>query len=152
MIKSGRYGQVLWDPTGAGTPAELASINAWTLSLATDRIEVTCFGDTNKVYVPGMKDVSGTVGGFWNSEDTALVEAADQETPGTLKLVPNDTEPTFFWSGLAYMDAEINCGVNEAPSLTGTWSAAGPWTREPASAAMLAGTLAGHGVTVPSAG
>jgi len=141
MILSGRYGDVLWDPTGAGTPVSLTSVNAWTLSLATDRIEVTCFGDTNKVYIPGMKDVSGTIGGFWNSADTALVEAADQEAPGLLKLIPNNTEPTFFWSGLAYMDAEISCGVNEAPTLSGTWSAAGPWTREPASSALSASRL-----------
>lgn len=132
-IKSGRYGQVFWDPTGAGgaTLVEIISLNAWTLSLKTDRIEVTCFGDENKVFIPGMKDTSGTVGGFWNSADTTLVEAADAPTPGMLKLVPNSTEPTFFWSGLAYMDADIDCGVNEAPAVSGTWSAAGPWAREP---------------------
>jgi|SRR5262245_6163390 hypothetical protein len=131
-ILSGRYGQVLYDPTGGATATEIASINAWTLSLKTDHLEVTCFGDPNKVYVPGLKDVSGTVGGYWNSADTTLVEAADAPTPGLLKLVPNSTEPTFFWSGLAYMDTDIDCGVNDAPALSGTFMAAGPWAREPA--------------------
>lgn len=133
MIKTGRYGQVLWDPAGAmpGTPVLIASLNNWTLSLKTDKIPVTCFGDLNKVYVPGMKDISGSVAGFWNSADVTLVEAADQDTPGTLKLVPNSTEATFFWHGPAYMDAEIDTSVDGAPALSGTFMAAGSWEREP---------------------
>jgi hypothetical protein len=131
MIKSGRYGQVLWDPAGATATVEIISLNTWKASFKTDKLDVTCFGDENKVYVPGMKDVSGSVGGFWNSDDPTLFDAADSPTPGMLKLVPNNTEPTFFWSGLAYMDADIDVGVNTAPAVTGTWSAAGPWTREP---------------------
>lgn len=132
-IKTGRYGQVLFDPdpAGAGTPVLIASLNKWALSLKTDHIEVTCFGDENKVYIPGMKDVSGTVNGFWNSEDVTLFDAADAPTPGLLKLVPNSTESTFFWSGPAYMDADIDVGVSEAPAVTGTFMAAGTWTREP---------------------
>lgn len=133
-IKTGRYGQVLFnaDPGGAGTPVLIASLNKWALSLKTDHIEVTCFGDANKVYVPGLKDVSGTIEGFWNSEETTLFDAADSPDPGELKLVPNSTEATYFWSGLAYMDADIDVGVSEAPTVTGTFMAAGPWTREPA--------------------
>lgn len=132
-ILSGRNGQVFWDPTGAGgaTLVQVISLNAWTLSLKTDHIEVTCFGDQNKVYIPGMKDVSGTSAGFWNSAETSIVEAADQDTPGMLKLVPTSVEPTFFWTGLAYMDADLDVGVNEAPAISGTFMAAGPWTREP---------------------
>jgi hypothetical protein len=133
MIISGRDGQVLWDATGAspGTPVEVMSINNFKLSLKTDRIDVSCFGDVNRVYVPGLKDVSGSVAGFWNSEELALVEAADQVTPGLLKLVPHAAEPTFFWSGKAYMDADIDTSVDGAPALSGTFSAAGPWAREP---------------------
>ena len=132
-IKSGRYGEVYYDADGegTGTPKLILSLNKWAASFKTDHIEVTCFGDENKVYVPGMKDVSGTVNGFWNSEDPTLFEAADAASPGTLKLVPNSTESTHFWSGLAYLDADIDVGVNEAPTVTGTFMAAGPWKREP---------------------
>src|SRR5215467_3672095 len=110
MIKTGRYGEVLYDPTGAspGAPVAIVSLNKWKASFKTDKQDVTCFGDTNKVYVPGMKDVSGNVSGFWNSDPAAspvLFAAADAETPGLLKLVPNDTEAAFYWSGLAYLDA-----------------------------------------------
>ena len=126
-IKSGRYGEVLWDATGGSTPVKIASLNAWTGEFKTEFEDVTCFGDVNRVFVPGMKSAEGTIGGFYNSADVAIFEAAEQSTPGFLKLVPNNTEPTFFWSGQAYMDASIDASL-QAPKVTGTWKAAGPFT------------------------
>jgi len=128
-IKTGRYGKVSYDPTGAGgvTLVQIISLNAWKLSVKTDKEDVTCYGDTNKVYVPGMKDIAGSVSGFWNSNETTLFEAADAPTPGMLELMPNDTENTFKWSGLAYIDADIDSSLS-APKVSGTFAAAGPWT------------------------
>jgi hypothetical protein len=114
-IKTGRYGKVLWDPTGTGT-----------LASETEMEDVSCFGDLNRVYVPGLKDVKGTVGGFWNSAELALWDAADAGAPGTLELQPNSQESTFKFSGLAYLNASIDCSLS-APTVTGTWAAAGPW-------------------------
>src|SRR5262245_8307536 len=97
-IKTGRYGQVLYNPsTGTPPPVAIASINEWAASFATDYEEVTCFGDLNKVYVPGLKDISGTFGGFWNSAELTLFEAADAPDPGTLRLMPNANEALFYW-------------------------------------------------------
>jgi hypothetical protein len=141
MIKSGRYGEVLYDAT-ATTPVAIASINKWKLSLKTDKINVTCFGDENKVYVPGLKDVSGTFSGFWNSDELTLFEATEAETPGKLVLVPNTTEPTFKWEGLAYMDAEVDTGVEGAPAVSGSFMAAGPWT-QPTGLPLADGAAAG---------
>jgi hypothetical protein len=126
-ILTGRYGQVLYDPLGATATVPIISLNAWKLSTKTDKEDVSCFGDANKVYVPGLKDLSGSVGGFWNSADLTLFEAADAATPGMLKLLPNQNEATFFWSGLAYLDADIDCTL-KAPKVTGSFVAAGPWT------------------------
>lgn len=127
-ILSGRYGTVKYDPAGV-TPVLIISLNTWKASFKQDYEDVTCFGDLNKVYVPGLKDVSGTVGGFWNSAEVALFDAADASTPGLLELAPNSTEPTFIWSGLAYLDADIDCSL-AAPKVTGNFRAAGPWSRE----------------------
>jgi len=125
-IKSGRQGQVKLGVDEA-TATAVASLHNWTLSLATEMIEVTCFLDTNKVYVPGMRDISGTIGGFWNSEELAVIEATDDETPLHMVLIPNISEATFIFSGLAYVSAEIEVPVNGAPTLSGTFSGAGPW-------------------------
>jgi len=132
-IKTGRYGTVKYD-AAAGSPLSLVplvSIKGWKLSLKTDKTNVTCFGDQNKVYIPGLKDISGSVDGFWNSSSTILFDAADAETPGWLELAPNSTEATFFFSGLAYLDADIDCTVEGAPGVSGTIMAAGPWTLAP---------------------
>jgi hypothetical protein len=129
-ILTGRYGEVKYDPTGTGTPPAvvIASINGWKASFKNDYEDVTCFQDTNKVYVPGLPDVSGSLAGFWNSDDVTLFEATKSPTPGMLELTPNSTEPLFKWSGLAYLDVDIDCTVKGAPKLSGTFKAAGPWT------------------------
>ena len=129
-IKSGRYGTIKYDPAGI-TPVALVSLNGWELDLKTGKFKVTCFGDTNEVYVPGMKDINGTLSGFWNSSNVVLFDAVDAETPGKLELAPNSTEPTFTWSGLAYLDAKIDCKVDGAPAVSGSFMAAGPWVMAP---------------------
>jgi hypothetical protein len=137
MIRSGRNGLVKYDPTGAGGPTAVAlmSIKTWTASFATEKINVTCFQDTNRVFLPGMRSADGTLSGFWNSEDLTLVEATQATTPGYLELIPDTTDlntgvppAPYTFSGLAWLDMEINTDVEGAPALTGTWSAAGSWT------------------------
>lgn len=127
-IKTGRYGTIKYDPAGI-LPVSLTSVKQWKLSLKTDYDNVTCFGDDNKVYVPGLKDISGTLAGFWNSSHVELFDAVDAPDPGLLDLAPNRNEAGFHWAGLAYIDAEIDTNVDGAPAVTGTFMAAGSWTR-----------------------
>lgn len=135
MIRAGRNGLVKWDPAGVALSAvALVSIKAWSLSLKTDKINVTCFQDENKVYVPGMRDISGSLTGFWNSADMSLVEATALTEPGYLVLIPDDTDldggtpaAAFAFEGPAYLDAEIDTDVEGAPNLTGEILAAGTW-------------------------
>lgn len=140
-ILSGRSGRVGYDSTPSGSPSEavpIASLNAWTGAFATDFEDVSAFGDSNRVYIPGLRDASGTVGGFWNSIDRTLFTASSATTPGKLVLVPNITDttpaagsphdaPSFV--GLAYLDFSIDCSL-AAPKVTGNWRAAGSWTLE----------------------
>lgn len=128
-ILTGRKGTVKWDatPGSPNTPVEILSLNAWKLSLKTPKEDVTSFGDLNKVYVPGVPDVSGSVGGFFNSSELTLVHAANSTTPGFLELGNNSDEPLILFSGLAYMDADIDCSLS-APKISGTFVAGGPWT------------------------
>jgi hypothetical protein len=130
-IKSGRDGQVLFDPTGGATPVVVLSLNKWKLSQKTGKTNVTCFGDANLVYIPGLPDVSGSLSGFWNSVERTLFAAAPAVDPGMLELVPNTNEPTFKWSGLAYLSADIDTAVEGAPAVSSEFMAAGPWTMAP---------------------
>lgn len=148
-IKTGRYGKVSWDPAGGSALVQIVSINSWKGSFKTEYEDVSCFGDTNRVYIPGLMDISGSFEGFWNSAELALFKAAMSPTPGTLQLMPNTTESAFFWQGLAYMDAEIDCSL-EAPKVTGEFKAAGPWTVPGMVAATGAGPGTGTGTFTPA--
>ena len=117
-IKTGRYGKVSWDPAGGSALVEIISINTWTLDEETEMEDVSCFGDQNRVYVPGLKNLEGDLGGFWNSSELALWKAADAGSPGTLQLMPNAQEPGFKYQGLAYLNASIDCSM-KAPKVEG---------------------------------
>jgi len=124
-ILTGRYGQVKWDQGGV-TPVLIASLNAWTGNFSCEYEDVSCYGDTNRVFVPGLRSCEGTIGGFHNSQELALYKAAEATTPGLLELVPNSTEPNMAWTGQAYLDASIDSSL-QAPKISGTWKAAGPF-------------------------
>src|SRR5262245_48457894 len=70
----GKNGQVKMDPTGVGGAglAIVADLNSWTLDASKDRVEVTAFGDSNKIRVAGLPDYSGTLGGWWDDVRAAL--------------------------------------------------------------------------------
>ena len=126
-IQRGIYGQIGWDPLGGTAIVPIVSLKAWTGEFTTEYEDVTCFGDTNRVYLPGMPDAKGTVSGHFNSAELALFRAALNPSPGTLKLTPNVNEAAIFFQGKAYMSASIDCSL-ESPKVEGTWQAAGPWT------------------------
>ena len=131
----GSKGSVMVDPTGGALAVAVASLNEWTLDMSRDTVDVTAFQDENKVYVLGLKDIQGTIGGWYDSSDLALFEVSEGDVAALLKLVPTTLEPTFFWSGLAYLDASINVSATGAVSVSSKFVAAGPWTREPVSLA-----------------
>lgn len=131
----GRHGSV--EIVDSSPAIVLGSLNHWTGNFARDYVEVTAFGDEEKQWVPGLPNREGTLAGFYNldvaspasGDSVPLFEAAEGDTPVTLKLVPSTLEPTHFWSGLAYLDTSIDVAVNGAVTLSGNWKGAGPWTR-----------------------
>lgn len=136
-IKTGRYGRVRYNAAGAVSPAALVSIiglDTWVLSMKQDYDEVTQFGDSNKVYVPGMQDISGSLSGHLDGTDLTLVAASHAATPGMLELAYNTQDligspaAALTFSGLAYLDAEINTDVGTAPKISASFRAAGSWT------------------------
>lgn len=128
----GMRGQVKMDKTGGATAVAVASLSSWSLSFSTDKVDVTAFGDPNKIYVQGLPDVKGSVGGFWDKTDRTLFEAARGTTAALLELIPNTLDPTYLFTGLAWLDASIEVAVDGAVTVSGEFSAAGAWDMEPA--------------------
>lgn len=135
MIRSGSKGQVKLASESPGVV--MSSLNKWALNQARDRTEVTCFGDENKTYVQGLKDIKGTISGYLNFGDgspvsggnEAILDAADGDDAVLLELVPSTVEAGRYFSGLAYLDANIEVDAKGAISLSSSFVAAGNWTR-----------------------
>jgi hypothetical protein len=120
------------DPTGGSTATEVGTLNKWSLDLGRDKEDVTCFGDTNKQYVLGLPDIQGDLEGVWDEMTTPdLLRVALGDVPVLLELVPSKVTPTYFFTGLAYIDAGIECPADGAVTMKGKFVAAGPWTLEP---------------------
>jgi len=142
----GSHGEVSVDrtdpPTGTPTYVVIASLNKWSCSFARDRADVTCFGDTTKQYVQSLPDVKGSVGGFVDTDEQTLFDIAFGETKVMLKLVPSSLVSTFFFSGLAFLDASIDVPATGAATVTGTFVGAGDWAKTPAPVAPLVAAVA----------
>jgi len=130
----GKNGRIQMDPAGGSSLVTLGDLNAWSLDMATDRVEVTAFGDTNKHRVAGLPDYSGTLGGWWNavaSSSPAYFAAVLAGLPVTLRLIQNILDPTVYFQGLANVDGSVNVSATGAISTSGKWDAAGNWAIAP---------------------
>lgn len=116
------------DPTGGATAVAIANLNKWDLDLSTDKIDVTAFQDTNRVVVTGLPAYKGTLTGFWDSAELSLFTIALGTVAAFLKLIPSSLDATTFFSGKAWLDANISCDAKGAVTIGGKYEAAGNWT------------------------
>lgn len=131
--RHGSKGQVKMDPTGGATAAAIASLRSWSLDMSRDRADATCFGDTNRVWLQGLPNVEGEVGGVWDetTTPTELFEVAMGDVAPFLELIPSTLAPTAKFSGLGYLDASIEVNHDGVIEVSGSFAAAGPWTLAP---------------------
>lgn len=127
----GSHGQIQADPTGGSTLATIASIAAWTLNMARNKADVTCFGDSNLVYVQGLPDIKGTFSGWFDTDPAQVViwDIALGVVAAALSLTPTTLSPSMKWAGLGWLDAAIDVKATGAVAISGNFVAAGPWTR-----------------------
>lgn len=126
----GRSGAAYISTTGTGAATRILSLSDWSLDFKRDKAETTSFGDGNKTYVVGLKDVSGKIAGFWDdtTSDT-LFDASDSSDGCNIYLYPSTDAPSKFFSGPAWLDLSINVSVKDASKVSGDFSANGTWAR-----------------------
>ena len=117
--------------TGTGTAATGVSLSKWSLDRSTDKVDVTAFGDTNKVYVQGLPDIKGSISGWFDDTDDALFDASDSADGCKLYLYPSTNVLTNYHYGPAWLDASIDVGADGAISIAGSFVANGAWGRKP---------------------
>lgn len=124
----GKNGAIYIDgPKGSGT--KVATKNEWTLSLNRDYVDATTFGDTNKTYLVGLRDVSGTFAGLLDVSGDLLLNAADSDAvPMYLYADDRNGFEILVASGLGLIDAAVNASNTDAIRISGNFRAANSWT------------------------
>lgn len=123
----GKNGAIyLGGPKGSGTKVSVK--NEWTLSLNRDYVDATVFGDTNKTYLVGLKDVSGTFAGLLDVSGDLLVMATDSDSIDVYLYADDGASPILIASGPGLFDAAINASNTDAVRVSGNFRAAGNWT------------------------
>lgn len=125
---AGRKGLVYIGTTSGGVATAVSTLKKWSLNRETDKLDVTCFLDSNKVYVQGLPDVKGTFEGVWDDTDTKVFTAAAATGAVNMYLYPSQDALTKYAYGIAWLDASIDVGVNDAIMIKGSFVAGGSWT------------------------
>jgi hypothetical protein len=111
-----------------GTLQKIAAKSEWTLSLGRDYVDSTTFGATNRTYLVGLRDVSGTFAGLMDVSGDLLINATTSDIV-TLYLYADDgAVPVLLASGPALVDGQINASNADAVRMSGNFRAAANWT------------------------
>lgn len=129
----GKNGAIyLFGQKGAGG-TKVTTKTEWTLSLSRDYVDATVFGETNKTYLVGLKDIQGTYAGLLDLSGDYLINTTNSDTVA-LYLYGDDTTSNSTGAeilvahGPALMDASITSSISDAIKMTGNFRAAGSWT------------------------
>lgn len=120
----GRNARVYMSITSGGTAEPIPFLASWSLQAATDKADVTAFGDTNKIYVAGLPDASGEFGGFYDDATAQTYTAAVDGVARKFYLYPDQTTTTKYFFGTILPDFTASAAVDGATEITASWNAA----------------------------
>jgi hypothetical protein len=124
---SGGSAVVYLSTSDAGAATTVLGLNAWSLNMPTDKYEVTEFGDTNKTYVQGLPDTTGSISGFWDDTDDNIYDASRSSDGCNMYLYPSSNAATKYWYGKAWMDFSIDCPQTGPVAVSADFSARASW-------------------------
>jgi hypothetical protein len=112
-----------------GTGVKVTTKTEWTLNLSRDYVDATVFGDTNKTYLVGLKDIQGTFAGLLDVSGDYQVNAANSDAID-IYLYADDrgSNEILIAYGPGLMDASLTASISDAIKTTGNFRAAGAWT------------------------
>jgi hypothetical protein len=101
----------------------IANLKSWSIDFSVDRVDTTCFGDTNKKYASGLPDASGDFGGFYDTASAQLYTASQDGLARRFYLYPDISDGDYFF-GTALFDFHVEGAVDGSVDVSGTWAAA----------------------------
>ena len=127
---AGRNARMYVGITSGGTAEPVPFIRQFTIAAATDRFEVTAFGDTTKTYVAGLPDATGDWSGFYDNQTAQLYTAAQDGVARRTYMYPDIvSSPNQYWFGTAFFDFSADFAVDGAGSVSGSWAAASSFSK-----------------------
>lgn len=126
----GKNGAIyLTNAKGGAGATKVATKSEWTLNLGRDYVDATTFGDTNKTYLTGLKDIQGTYAGLLDVSGDLLVNTSNSDT---IQIYLYADDRSGFEILVAYgpglLDAAINASNTDAIKTSGNFRASGNWT------------------------
>ena len=145
MRLHGRNGLVYLSVHNGDAATLLAYLNSWTISFTHDLIETTTFADTQRVYVAGMPDSSGSFTGFMDDATSQTYLAAVDGLPRSMFLYPDSQDMSRYFSGTVLPDLAVSAAVAGSAGITVNWvPAASPGvTRTGVGSGTYGGTYTG---------
>ena len=123
----GKNGAIYFDDVkGSGT--KVTSKTEWTLNLSRDYVDATVFGDVNKTYLVGLKDIQGTFAGLLDVDGDYQVNAASSDAINIYLYADDGASPILLAYGPGLVDASITASNTDAIKTTGNFRASGAWT------------------------
>lgn len=105
----------------------MLQLDDWTINRATDKYEVTSFGDKNKTYVQGQPDMKGTFKGYWNPDESKPFDAAKSVDGCVVAVYPSANVPSKYATGPAWLDVSLDTPVNGPVTINASFAANGTW-------------------------
>lgn len=121
--RKGRLYVGLASDTASAEPVTF--LNKWSIGFSTDNVDVTANGDTNKTYVAGLPDASGSFAGFFDDATVQTYTAGADGLARRFYLYP--TTPSVsgpYWFGTALFDFSAEADVGSAVTISGDFQAA----------------------------
>ena len=127
----GRRGRLYVGIASDSAAAEaVAYLSKWSVSFSTDNVDATANGDTNKVYLAGLPDASGSFSGFYDDASAQTYTAAADGLARRFYLYPTTPSVTGpYWFGTALFDFNAEADVGDSVKMSGDWSAASAITK-----------------------
>jgi predicted secreted protein len=120
----GRNARLYMAITSGGTAEPVAFLRQWSISFATDNVEVTAMGDGNKVYVAGLPDASGSYSGFYDDATAQFYTAAQDGIARKFYLYSSTGNTGQYFFGTALFDFSLDSAVDGANTISGDFQAA----------------------------
>lgn len=124
---AGKKGLVYVSEGNGASAVAVNQLTKWSLDMSTDKLDVTCFGDANKVWVQSWGQFKGTFTGFWNDSEDTVFEAAASADGCYIYLYPSSDAIGKYWYGPAFLDVSMDTDVNGTVGMSGSFSASGNW-------------------------